>query len=187
VKGHAVVKRQGQQLDATPCSAQQRNRDRCTGGGVTITLLNGSRLTVSESSSIVIDGSIVAADQHSKSRIHLLIGRLRAVVEAVGATSPDFKIHTRNAIAAARGTDFEVDFIEGKPCPQQPSCLHYTTVDVHKGIVEVTNPTSLPGASPVDVTAGYQANVPCETPPSSMTPWELKNSAGQDTAREHRR
>jgi hypothetical protein len=73
VKGHAAVKRQGQQLDAAPSMPVPRSDEIVTdaGGGVTITLLNGSRLTVGESSSIVIDESIVAADQHSKSRIHL--------------------------------------------------------------------------------------------------------------------
>jgi ferric-dicitrate binding protein FerR (iron transport regulator) len=176
LKGHAVVKRQGQQLDAAPSMPILRSDEIVTdpGGGVTMSLLNGSRLTLGESTSIVIDESIVAADQHSKSLIHLAVGRLRAVVETLGATSPDFKIHTQNAIAAARGTDFEVDFIEGKPCPQQPSCLRYTTVGVYKGTVEVTNPTSPPGASPVNVTAGYQTNVPCETPPSSMAPWGIE-------------
>jgi FecR protein len=176
LKGHAVVKRQGQQLDAAPSMPILRSDEIVTdpGGGVTMSLLNGSRLTLGESTSIVIDESIVAADQHSKSLIHLAVGRLRAVVETIGATSPDFKIHTQNAIAAARGTDFEVDFIEGKPCPQQPSCLRYTTVGVYKGTVEVTNPTSPPGASPVNVTAGYQTNVPCETPPSSMAPWGIE-------------
>jgi ferric-dicitrate binding protein FerR (iron transport regulator) len=175
VRGHAVVKRQGQQLEATPSMQVLRSDEIATdaGSGATITLLNGSRLTLGESTSIVIDESIIAADQSSKSLIHLLLGRLRAVVEAVAASS-DFKIHTQNAIAAVRGTDFEVEFIEGKPCPQQPSCLRYTTVGVYKGTVEVTNPTSPTGAAPVTVTAGYQTNVPCETPPSSMAPWGVE-------------
>ena len=176
LKGHAVVRRPGQQLDAARSMPVLRNDEIVTdpGGGVTVSLLNGSRLTVGESTSIVIDKSIVTQDQRARSRIHLVLGRLRAVVEAVGGTSADFKIHTKNAIAASRGTDFEVDFIEGKPCPQQPSCLVYTTVGVYKGTVEVTNPTSPPGASPVNVTAGYQTNVPCETPPSSMAPWGIE-------------
>lgn len=46
-----------------------------------MSLLNGSRLTLGESTSIVIDESIVAADQHHKSLIRLVVGRLRAVVE----------------------------------------------------------------------------------------------------------
>jgi ferric-dicitrate binding protein FerR (iron transport regulator) len=176
VKGHALVKRQGQQLDAAATMPILRNDQVVTdaGGGLTITMVNGSRLTLGESTSIVIDESIVTADQLSKSLIHLLGGRLRSVVARLGGTSVDFKVHTPNAIAAARGTDFEVDFIEGKPCPEQPSCLRYTTVGVYEGTVEVTNPTSPPGASPVNVTAGYQTNVPCETPPSSMAPWGIE-------------
>jgi hypothetical protein len=150
VKGHVVVKRQGQQLDAAVSMQVLRSDEIVTdaGGGATITLLNGSRLTLGESTSIVIDESIVAADQRDKSLIHLPRGRLRAVVEAVGGISPDFRIHTQNAIGAVRGTDFEVEFIEGKPCPQQTSCLRYTTVGVYKGTVEVTNPTSPPGHHP---------------------------------------
>ena len=48
VKGHAVVKRQAQQLDATPSMPVLRSDEIATdaGGGATITLLNGSRLTL---------------------------------------------------------------------------------------------------------------------------------------------
>jgi hypothetical protein len=186
LKGHAVVKRQGQQLDAAPSMPILRSDEIVTDPGGGVTMLNGSRLTLGESTSIVIDESIVAADQHSKSLIHLAVGRLRAVVETIGATSPDVKIHTQNAIAAARGTDFEVDFIEGKPCPQQPSCLRYTTVGVYKGTVEVTNPTSPPGhhlsMSPPAIRPTYPARL-------RLHRWhrgELKNSGRGDTARKHR-
>lgn len=189
LKGHAVVKRQGQQLDAAPSMPILRSDEIVTdpGGGVTMSLLNGSRLTLGESTSIVIDESIVAADQHSKSLIRLVVGRLRAVVETLGAASPDFKIRTQNAIAASRGTDFEVDFIEGKPCPQQPSCLRYTTVGVYKGTVEVTNPTSPPGhhplMSPPAIRPTYLARL-------RLHRWhrgELKNSGRRDTARKRLR
>jgi len=83
----------------------------------------------------------------------------------------NFEIHTPNGVAAARGTDFEVEFIEGKPCPADPSCLRYTTVGVYQGVVVVANPTSPAGSLPVTVTAGYQTTIPCESPPTASSRW----------------
>ena len=142
--------------------------------GVTITLLGGTRLTLSESTSVIIDQSVVAADKQSKSIVHLLGGQLRSIVASVGTVSGNFEVHTPNAIAATRGTDFEVAFIEGKPCPEQPTCRRYTTVGVYKGIVDVSNPTSTESNHAVAVTAGYQANVPCELVPLSPSPWGIE-------------
>jgi hypothetical protein len=75
VKGHAVVKRQGQELDATPSMPVLPSDEIATdaGGGATITLLNGSRLTLGESTSIVIDQSIIIANQRVKSLTHLCL------------------------------------------------------------------------------------------------------------------
>ena len=176
LKGHATARRGGQQLEVVPAMPILRNDeiDTDAGSGVTITLVGGTRLTLSESTSVIVDESVVAADKQGKSIMHLLRGRLRSVVAAVGTLSGNFQVHTPNAIAATRGTDLEVAFIEGKPCPEQPTCRVYTTVGVYKGIVDVSNPTSTDRTHAVAVTAGYQANVPCEMVPLSPSPWGIE-------------
>jgi hypothetical protein len=82
---------------------------------------------------------------------------------------PGFEVHTPNAVVSVRGTDFDTEYIEGKPCPGFPQCLRYTDIGVYKGIVEVRNPTSLKSIS-VRVTAGYETTVPCELPPANPAP-----------------
>jgi len=176
LKGHATARRAGQELEVTPAMPILRNDEIVTDAhsGVTITLQGGTKLTLSESTSLIVDESIVAADKRGKSIMHLLGGQLRSIVASVGTVSGNFEVHTPNAIAATRGTDFEVAFIEGKPCPEEPTCRRYTTVGVYKGIVDVSNPTSSEAARSVTVTAGYQANVPCELVPKSPSPWGIE-------------
>jgi ferric-dicitrate binding protein FerR (iron transport regulator) len=135
---------------------------------LTLALLGGTEIKLSESSTIIIDQNVAAPTIRSSMR--LMIGTLRALVNAA-ASSVAFEVHTPNGVAGVRGTDFEVTYIEGKPCPAQPTCLRYTTVGVYKGIVVVSNPTSPPGAAPVTITAGYQTTIPCETPPTAPSPW----------------
>jgi hypothetical protein len=137
---------------------------------LTLILRGGTRLTLGEDSTIIIDRHLVAT--HIQTTIRLLLGKLRSWVnDTGGAGGVNFEIHTPNGVAAARGTDFEVEFIEGKPCPADPSCLRYTTVGVYQGVVVVANPTSPPGSLPVTVTAGYQTTIPCKSPPTPSSRW----------------
>jgi ferric-dicitrate binding protein FerR (iron transport regulator) len=133
---------------------------------LTVTLTGGSQLILAESSTMVVDD--LATSARSDSSISLKLGHLRAVVyPSTGGTN--FEVHTPNAVAGVRGTEFETAYIEGKPCPGFPTCLRYTEVGVYKGVVEVRNPTN-PKAPPVRVTQGYETTIPCELPPSSPAP-----------------
>jgi len=134
---------------------------------LTVTLLGGSQLRLAELSTMVIDDA--AADARSNTTISLMLGHLRAVVHTAVGAPPHFEVHTPNAIVGVRGTEFRTAYIEGKPCPGFPTCLHYTEVGVFKGVVEVRNPTN-PKAAPVRVTEGYETTVPCDLPPSSAAP-----------------
>jgi hypothetical protein len=119
---------------------------------------------------MVLEQYAIGAGARVDSRINLLIGHLRSIINAgVEGSRPKFEVHTPNAVAGVRGTEFETAYIAGKPCPGFPTCLRYTDVGVFKGIVEVSNPTN-PSASSVRVTQGYETTVPCELPPSSPAP-----------------
>jgi FecR-like protein len=134
---------------------------------LTVTLRGGSQLILAESSTMVIDD--LAADARADSIISLMLGHLRAVVYPTVGTTPNFEVHTPNAIVGVRGTEFGTAYIDGKPCPGFPTCLRYTEADVYNGVVEVRNPSN-PKAPPVRVMQGYETTVPCELAPSSAAP-----------------
>ena len=143
-----------------------------TDSEVTLMLRGGTRLMLGEDSTMIIDRHLVENETHIQTTVRLLLGKLRSWVnDTGGGGGVNFEIHTPNGVAAARGTDFEVDFIEGKPCPADPSCLRYTTVGVYQGVVVVANPTSPAGSLSVTVTAGYETTIPCESPPTSPSRW----------------
>src|SRR5205807_6382884 len=131
-----------------------------THSDVTVQLIDGSELTLADSTSIIIGQALMSVSR-TDAAVALFKGKVRSIVNLTGGSLPNFEIHTPNAVAVVRGTDFETQYIEGKPCPGFPQCLRYTDVGVYKGIVEVHNPTS---AKPirVKVTSGYETTVPCE-------------------------
>jgi ferric-dicitrate binding protein FerR (iron transport regulator) len=133
---------------------------------LTIELTDGSQLMLSDVSSMVIDHSMT---NPSDSTIDLFKGKLRSLVNMIAGKRPAFEVHTPNAVASVRGTDFEAEYIEGRPCPGFPQCLRYTDVGVYRGTVEVRNPTS-PRKVSVQVAAGYETTVPCELPPARPGP-----------------
>jgi len=135
---------------------------------LTVVLIDGSEISLSESSSIVVDRSMVNT-ANADSFIKLFKGRLHSVINPRGGTLPDFEVRTPNAVVGVRGTDFETEYIDGKPCPGFPRCLRYTDVAVYSGFVEVRNPTN-PKSSSVRVSKGYETTVPCELPPATPGP-----------------
>ena len=139
---------------------------------LTLILRGGTRLMVGEDSTIIIDRHLIENETHIQTTVRLLLGKLRSWVnDTGGGGSVNFEIHTPNGVAAVRGTDFEVEFIEGKPCPADPSCLRYTTVGVYQGAVDVVNPTGPAGSPPVTVAAGYETTIACESPPTPPSHW----------------
>ena len=135
---------------------------------ITITLSDGSKLVLSESSSCTIDQYSMTATARRQGSIGLLGGHLRAIVNTMGGAVPDFQVHTPNATAAVRGTEFETAYIAGRPCPEDRSCLRYTTVGVLHGVVAVANVSN--PAQAVLVTEGYETTVACEAPATSPAP-----------------
>jgi hypothetical protein len=170
LRGAAIIQRSGHSIAAAMAMPIMLGDKLQTSAEseATIALVDGSQLTLSESAAIVVDQSVVGP-RPADSIINLFTGKLRSVINLRGGSWPDFEIHTPNAVAAARGTDFETEFIEGKPCPGFPQCLRYTDVGVYKGVVEVRNPTSATAPS-VLVSSGFETTVPCELPPANPGP-----------------
>jgi hypothetical protein len=86
------------------------------GGSARLDLADGSTLLVAENSRLVV--TKLEMDQQSQARrmlFHLVVGKVRAVVAKasialVRARQSNFAISTPTAVAAVRGTDFEVTF-----------------------------------------------------------------------------
>jgi hypothetical protein len=135
---------------------------------LTVTFHDGSKLVLSDSSACTIDQYAMTSTTRTAASIGLLAGHLRAIVNLTGGGSPNFKVHTPNAIAAVRGTEFETAYITGRPCPEDHTCMRYTTVGVLHGAVAVAN-ISTP-AQTVQVSEGYETTVACEAPATAPAP-----------------
>ncbi len=174
ITGSAKLERGGNEVDALPrMPIKVRDRLRTTAKSqLTVTLHDGSKLILSESSSYTIDQYSIAGTSRIRASIALWVGHLRAIVfVSLGGVS-DFQVHTPNAIAAVRGTEFETAYIADRPCPEDRSCMRYTTVGVFHGVVAVANIAN--PAQAVQVAEGYETTVACESPATSPAPLGMK-------------
>jgi hypothetical protein len=135
---------------------------------VTVTFLDGSRAELGEESSVTIDRYALAGPTRKASMLALWAGRLRTIVKLAAGIEPNFEVHTPNAVVAVRGTDFETAFIDDRPCPEDRTCMRYTTVGVSRGLVAVSNPST--AAATVEVGEGYETTVACAAAPTAPAP-----------------
>jgi hypothetical protein len=81
------------------------------GSNVTVTLSDGSQIEVTDSSNLTIDENTLNPDgTRASTRVSLLSGMVRSLVRSTAGTPPNFEVHTPNAVASARGTNFDVDY-----------------------------------------------------------------------------
>ena len=178
ITGIAKLVRGGSELDLA-LSMPVKVRDRLSTAAeakLTVTFHDGSELILSESSSYTIDQYEMATTARRQAAIELWAGHLRAIVNLGVGGVPDFEVHTPNAISAVRGTEFETAYIAGRPCPEDRSCLRYTTVGVFHGVVAVANISN--PAQAVRVTEGYETTVACEAPATSPAPLGMEEMGG---------
>lgn len=170
LSGSAKLERSGSVLDvaqAMPVVVGDKIRT-AANGQVWVTFHDGSKVELGESSTFTIDRYALSGSTRTSALLTLWGGHLHSIVSVITGSPPAFEVHTPNSVAAVRGTDFESAFIEGRPCPEDRSCMRYTTVGVSKGVVEVSNPGN--SAPAVQVTEGYETTIPCESPPTSPAP-----------------
>ena len=149
------------------------------GGHAVITLTDGSQLEVGESSNMAIDSHVLApAGGRAETHVSLFGGVLRSVVSATGGT-PNFEVHTPNAVAAVRGTRWDTAYTEGESRPTYGDCRKFSDVVVYEGVVELRN-TNAPNG--IDVPAGYEATVPCEVQSTLPGPIGMTGARGLGTA-----
>ena len=151
------------------------------GGHAVIVLNDRSTMDISPSSNITLDQFTVSGGT-TTTRIGLLSGALRSLVNSgtAGGAAANYEVHTPNAVAAVRGTDFDTTFIEGPVRPGYEGCQRYTDVRVREGIVAISN-LAHPG-DVVNVQAGYETTVPCLLPPLNAGPLGIAGAAGPGTS-----
>ncbi len=143
---------------------------------VTIMLHDNSKLELDESTSLVIDNQAVTASSRN-TKLSLFSGLVRSFVSYTSSPTPNFEVHTPNAVASARGTQYDTSTETQPPGTMSEEdrkkykdCRRFTQVSVYEGTVEVLNTTN-PGGGSVQVPAGHQTWVVCgfaPFPPSEI-------------------
>ncbi len=137
---------------------------------VTVTLADGSQLGLDESSTMVIDENMLNRDgSRAATSINLLGGLLHSIVRHAPGNAPNYVVHTPNAAAAARGTDYDTDYHKDVDDKEHQGCHEYTDVSVREGEVEVTN-TQNPGAGSVKLKKGQKTRIRCAAMPLPPSP-----------------
>jgi hypothetical protein len=136
----------------------------------TVTLADKSTLELDESTSMVIDQETVSPTSRN-TKLSVFGGLVRSFVSYSSSPTPNFEVHTPNAVASARGTEYDTSTQTQPPNTMNEEdkkkykdCRRFTQVSVYQGTVEVTNTTNPAGGS-VQVPAGHKTLVVCALPP----------------------
>jgi len=163
LSGTATINRGGASIAAAN-GAKVEVGDRlvtAAGSNLTVTLTDGSQIELTDSSTLTIDEETLdATGARASTKVSLLNGLVRSLVRTTPGTPPNYEVHTPNAVAAVRGTDFDVDHETGVQDSKFPGCSEFSHVAVNEGIVEVSNPTN-PTAPKVEVKKGHKVTIPC--------------------------
>ena len=154
-----------------------------TGAGAhaVILLSDQSRMEIGPSSSVTLDQFTLTGGT-ATTRVGLISGALRSLVNAgtAGGAAANYEVHTPNAVAAVRGTDFDTSYTEGTIRPGYEGCQRYTDLNVREGVVAISNtahPTDV-----VEVQAGFETTVPCLLPPLNAGPLGIAGASGPGAA-----
>ncbi|HYL27479.1 MAG TPA: FecR family protein [Candidatus Nitrosotalea sp.] len=140
------------------------------GSGLTITLTDASKLQLGESSVLAIDQHVLGPNGGREStRVSLFSGLVHSFVNLTATGAPNFEVHTPNAVAAARATDYATGYQEGNTREGYSGCNRFTDVAVYKGTVGIRQ-AATPNAPEVSVPEGYETTVPCGMSPLTPGP-----------------
>ena len=123
VSGTVGIERAGKSIPAADGTVVQVGDKFTTGpnGRVTIKLSDGSQLELNESSTLVLTEDTLNPDgSRASTKVTLMSGLVRSLVHFSPSGSPNFEVHTPNAVASARGTMFDVAYHENQAPPANP-------------------------------------------------------------------
>ena len=123
VNGNVTIVRANKSIPITAGTAL-RVGDKLTTGpksSMTVSLSDGSQLELNESSTLVLTEYALNPDgSRASTKLTLLGGLVRSLVEHSPSGTSNFEVHTPNAVASARGTMFDVAYHEGQAPPAKP-------------------------------------------------------------------
>ncbi len=138
--------------------------------GLTVTLTDASKLQLGEASVLVIDEHVLGSTGGRVStKVSLFSGLVHSFVNLTAAGSPNFEVHTPNAVAAARATEYATGYQEGIARQGFTGCNRFTDVAVYHGTVGMSQP-GVPTVPEVLIPEGYETTVPCGMPPLTPGP-----------------
>ena len=130
----------------------------------TITLADGTQMELTDSATLVIDKELVSGTTRQSTQVSLFNGVVRSLVRFTPGTPPNYEVHTPNAVAAARGTNYDTQYQKGVTNDKYPGCLEFTNVSVFDGTVNVRSLKN-PSSPAVDVPKGKKVVIPCGLAP----------------------
>jgi FecR-like protein len=185
--GDVHIERGGTTVPATPGMALDVGDRIVTAASsrVTLTLTDNSKLELDESTSMVIDQQAVTP---RNTKLSLFSGLVRSFVSYTSSSTPNFEVHTPNAVASARGTQYDTSTATQPPSTMSEAdrqkykdCRRFTQVSVYEGTVEVLNTTN-PGGGSVQVPAGHKTTVVCGLAPFEPSDLAAAAAAGAAAA-----
>ena len=184
LSGAVQLLRAGVTAGVTQAMAVQLHDQLTTGVASAVTVMladNQSTVALAESSTLVFDENVVVGGVRQRTLVRLLGGGVSSLIHtALLGGLPTFEVHSPNATAATRGTDFDTSYIEGVIRPGYEGCQRYTDIRVREGVVGITNPAN--PAAEVDVPAGYETTVPCLLPPLNAGPLGITGAVSPEAA-----
>ena len=124
LSGTVTVERAGKSIPAVQGTALRVGDKLTTGPNsrVSVSLSDGSQLELDDSSTLVLTENVLNPDgSRASTKVTPLNGPVRSLVKVSSGSPPNFEVHTPNAVAAARGTMFDVSYHEGQPPPVTPA------------------------------------------------------------------
>jgi ferric-dicitrate binding protein FerR (iron transport regulator) len=162
VTGNVEILRAGKTIAASAGTPVQVGDQLKTGPGanVAVMLSDKSRFELGESAQMTIDQHTFGGG-NATTHLGLAMGSLRNwVAKLASGNAANYEVHTPNAVAAARGTMYDVQYQDNVNRKQFKGCKEFTDVAVYQDSVDVTNPTA-PGNQHVNVKQGQKTTVPC--------------------------
>jgi len=163
LNGSATITRGATKIPATysaPVDVGDQLQTSST-GRLTLTLTDNSQLELTESSTLIISENLVNPNgTRARTTVTLITGLMRSLVRVAAGTSPNYEVHTPNAVASARGTTYDTYYTGNTSRPGFKTCKEFTDVAVYDGRVAVrslANPTS----PTLEVHSGQKTTVPC--------------------------